>query len=53
MADQTGADFVADDSTISDAATTADHESMIIRDNQQTIGDNQRVFLVIINEQLF
>ena len=33
MTDQTGADFVADDSTISDSAATADHESMIIRDN--------------------
>ena len=44
MTDQTGADFVADDSIVSDSATTADHESMIIRDNRPTIGDSQRLF---------
>ena len=44
MTDQTSADLVADDSIVSDSVPTADHESMIIRDNQQTIGDSQRVF---------
>ena len=50
MADQTETDFVAEDSIVSDSATTADHEPTIIRDNRQTIGDSQRVFLVIKNE---
>ena len=50
MADQTGADLVADDSidnnsVVNDPATTADHESMIIRENQQMIGKNQRLFV--------
>ena len=58
MTDQTGADLVADDSIdnnsiVSDSVTNANHELMIIRDNRQIIGDSQRVFLVIINEQLF
>jgi hypothetical protein len=45
MADQTSADLVANDSIVSDSATTADHELMIIRENQQMISDNQRLFV--------
>ena len=46
MTDQESAHPVVDDSIMSDSATTADHESVIIPDNNQhQIGDSQKGFV--------